>query len=642
MNDVYSLAQQVLEQELMAGMSQLLRGSLAKAVTWWGDKTFSDRAVANYCAYLVRRIGTFELFGAHRSVTISSAYVRLSLTQDIRRERFRSSKQIEQEVRYGSQPSDSPTGVDPIEAVVRSNGAFALLGQAGSGKTTSFRHIAVQAALGRIRGQTRLPLFLAVRDMHLPNLPSNELGGTRADERLHRHTNHIRAHLAELLKTFGVTEADRAVEGLLQSGRAMLLVDGLDEVASEHQDALRRELTEIRVRFPQAIVGVSARPLSLSVSMDGFQKWETLPLGPSERLLFIEKWFEPVNPVTGRALIKIAQADPRIIELGSSPLLLSILCALYNNDLQIPTQLDELYGRAVEGMLGGWDAFRTIARNTPLKGLSVRQRVTLVSYVAASLYEAGLLVFSSDSLYRDNVVRKICARLKIAPIDADDLLNSLFNDFGVVVERSPGLYTFSHLTIHEYLVARHAVNSREESKLITHALDPGWVVVFSLVAGMLHDATAFLSELVPMLLRPTPQAMVLLKSLWSASPTCDESRRRELEQMIAHYIAKHVAEVREHTGNWVIDDGVLHIVSKVNPLLAPRVSVKQGFHQGQALEDLATCLPIYIELLIVIGRDTKSLGLVGSPLDRFLSEGGWSVKSVNCDRSVTPPRHPSW
>jgi len=258
---------------------------------------------------------------------------------------------------------------------------------------------------------------------------------------------------AEFLEWLEVPESRRVIERLLRSGSCMLLVDGLDETSEEHQRSVIREVLDLRAKYDESLICISSRPFSLSIGLVGFTKWETLPLSSEDRRAFVEKWFDSVDSEKGGRLLEQCKTRPEMLDLGSSPLLLSLVCALYYNDLDVPSDPDELYARSIEGLLGGWDAFRNIARQSILADLSIRRRVILLSWIAAILLENGKLVFSCDDVDQTECLVHAARALRIDPPPSEELLPSLFNDFGILVERSPGLYSFSHLTLHEYLVA---------------------------------------------------------------------------------------------------------------------------------------------------------------------------------------------
>jgi predicted NACHT family NTPase len=202
---------------------------------------------------------------------VEDSYVRVNITGRPDREIYRDRNVLTFELmkeRAGVSPNESHRPITAIDAIEQSQDGFALLGSPGSGKTTAFRHIAVHIARGTpLRGRTRLPLYLAVRDME-------------------KSTETIIEAARQFFLFLRVTEPNRVVDALLYSGDVIVLVDGLDETTAEHQRLLIGELAELQAHYSNVIFCVSARPHSLSKGLPLFTKWETLPLNMEERIEF--------------------------------------------------------------------------------------------------------------------------------------------------------------------------------------------------------------------------------------------------------------------------------------------------------------------------------------------------------------------
>ena len=501
-------------------------GELNEASEAWFQKTkLLTVGRENYANFMANKVGIFPLFATNKSASVDTAYIRVDVSTDIERDRYRSRVQIERDLKRRRLGADADhqrrqSGETPIGAISSTSGGFALIGMPGSGKTTIFRSIAVQSARGKpIRGRARIPIYLAVRD-----LSSDSQGIADACE--------------ALFKDLGIKESGRVFESLLKSGNCIILLDGLDETSNTHRTALLQELLELKAKHNSCVYCISARPFSLSVGIPDFLKWETLPLSFSERLSFVKKWFSLVDPSKGERLIEKSQSRPEILDLGSNPLLLSIVCALFHNDLDIPSETDELYERAIHGLLGGWDAFRNIARNTILASVPIKKRLVLVSWLGASLYQAGKLVFTPAEVTATKILSQASEVLQISPIDSDDLLETLYNDFGLLVERSPGLYSFSHLTIHEYLVAKYIVDNRQEIELLnSFRSDQKWEQIVRLVAKMLPSADVFMSNLQDRKALEDPDRVRLLESVWLSKPICSLDLRKKLLTQMAMKIS---------------------------------------------------------------------------------------------------------
>jgi predicted NACHT family NTPase len=117
--------------------------------------------------------------------------------------------------------------------------------------------------------------------------------------------------------------------------------------------------------------------------------------------------------------------------------------------------------------------------------------------VAAEYFERGEIFFRQSDL-----ARRISAFLKNLPggeaadeSDGEVVLKAVEAQHGLFVERAHGIYSFSHLTLHEYFTARYIVDHVADGaleRLITqHLTDDRWREVFLLTASMLSEADAF-------------------------------------------------------------------------------------------------------------------------------------------------------
>jgi predicted NACHT family NTPase len=477
------------------------------AETWFQRlrlKTF-DRDF--YADYILRNVGMFPLFGTTKSASVEDAYVHVMVTADIERMRYRSVHDIDAALRRQrlGDARSSASDTDLLSVINLTQADVALTGLPGSGKTTALRWLAVAAAKGAtVRERRVMPIFLTARDMALELVT-------------------IKTGAQSFLRSLGVSETDRVLEKMMKRGDLMILLDGVDEVAAEYQRRLLMEVSELRADFPRTVIVVSARPYSLDVDLAGMKKCETMPLSGSARQELVRKWFEATDADKGQRLLSECKGSPDLLDLGSSPLLLSMICALYANDLKIPTEQDELYARLTEGLLGAWDAFRNVARQTVLRDYTVRRRVTLATWIAAETFDAGRRVFGGSDLTSLGTLERFGEAVRMPRLSADDVLRALFNDFGILVERSPGLFSFSHLTFQEYLTAQYIVENRRELPLLERGRDAEWFEVIRLVAKMLPRADAYMARLTAATDVTDKYALGLLRACWATHPLCDRS-----------------------------------------------------------------------------------------------------------------------
>lgn len=473
-----------------------------------------------YADYVTRNVGTFPLFGTTQHASVETAYVKIGLSDRLERERYRSAADIEAALRdqqsgRAADPTREASSRTLLEVLDNGGVAVALLGNPGSGKTTSLRHVAVELAKGaQVGGKRLIPLFLSVRDLAVDSRSVEDAS-------------------VAFLEWLDVVEPHAVYRALLRAGDVAILLDGIDEAEPSFQTKLLHEVSKIRENFKTVVICVSGRPHTLGAALPGFEKWETLPLAWDERLSLVATWYKAVDEAKGAKLLAECADNPGLLDLGTNPLLLSIVCALYYNDLKIPQEPDELYARTIDGLLGAWDAFRNIARHTPLRELSVRRRAVFVSWIAAVMFERNKLVFSPRDMADTRVLIRFAESTHTPELESDAVLASLYNDFGILIERAPSLFSFSHLTFHEYLTAQYIVDNRRELGCLRHRTNGVWREVIRLVAKMLPNANIYMAALTDGTDLANAQDVKLLAAAWQMGPICSRDEIYKSMKVIA-------------------------------------------------------------------------------------------------------------
>ena len=122
---------------------------------------------------------------------------------------------------------------------------------------------------------------------------------------------------------------------LLQQGRFLLLIDGLNELSSE--DA-RQAVARFETDFSQVSMIFTTRELGMGSGPRLEKKLEMLPLTATQMREFVRKYL----PKSGDTLL--GQLKDRLQEVAETPLLLKMLCKVFAlNTQQIPKNKGELF-----------------------------------------------------------------------------------------------------------------------------------------------------------------------------------------------------------------------------------------------------------------------------------------------------------
>ncbi|KAM3096256.1 type II toxin-antitoxin system HicA family toxin [Phormidesmis sp. 146-35] len=153
-------------------------------------------------------------------------------------------------------------------------------------------------------------------------------------------------------------------------------------------------------------------------------------------------------------------------ELAQTPLLLTLLCLVFDDSQAFPKNRAVLYGDVLDVLLKKWAAEKRIQRDPIYKDLSVALEEMMLGEIAYAGFVRNRLFFS-----RREVVQQICTFLESnlnAPkhLDGKEVLKAIQIQQGILVERAADVLSFSHLTIQEYLVAQHIADHNLIEELV--------------------------------------------------------------------------------------------------------------------------------------------------------------------------------
>ncbi len=249
-----------------------------------------------------------------------------------------------------------------------------LLGKPGAGKTTFLKYLTLQAIQGRLTdcaGTTdkRLPVFIGLKDF----------SESKHDEILDFITHEFSICRFPDAKPF--------ITRLLEQGKFLLLFDGLDEVHKGKVDVVQRQIRDFADQYSDNQFIISCRIAAYNYYFTRFTDIELADFDDDHIKLFVGKWFEKDASKAERCMDKLfLEENEPIKELGSVPLLLTLLCIAFKETADFPQNRAELYKDAIEALLRKWDATRNIQREEIYRHLSAKRKQDLFSQVAAKTY----------------------------------------------------------------------------------------------------------------------------------------------------------------------------------------------------------------------------------------------------------------
>ena len=428
---------------------------------------------------------------------------------------------------------------------------LAVIGAPGSGKTTLLHYTAVRlaevlarddraqlAALGLADDLAAVappvPLLLPLRELgsYVGACNTRELAG--AGPRL------LLDCLANYYARFELDLPPDFFSRLCEAGRALLLLDGLDEVASSDDRAFASGVVRAFAgRYPACRYVVTARVAAYQGDAQigaGFRICTVADLDAEQQQRFIANWSGALHRllyhVQGDELERRTQryaddlwqaleANERVRELASNPLLLTVVAVIFYNNYVLPEDRAALYEECVEVLLRGGrgKADRPGQQRRDYGGRAEltmgldpkREILAAVAYHMHQRGEAGLFI------HRDDLVREVAEALRGRYPEPDALAKTFVAELpvhiGLLDEREPDRYRFSHLSFQEFLAARHIAEATEErwDELLDRSGDSWWRETILLCAGHLSQERCwrFLGRLIERGDTPTERVLAL-------------------------------------------------------------------------------------------------------------------------------------
>jgi HEAT repeat protein len=454
-----------------------------------------EKILDNYKNSLEKKVSKIRLLGDNKEYDLTEVFVDLIITEQYERPSF-SVKSLDEykgmmdyELRkkrilfsdYYQKENNNKNkeGKDNKEKIIKkikpddllksNKKTTIIVGAPGSGKTTLLKYLVHKT----LQDQECFSIYLELKGIQRQNFIDTD----RFEDIVFYEA---------IISPLGINDKEeqknihKKLRDKLNDGKIAFFLDGLDEmrtIDNDHHTISLRDLFNKFIRMDiihNNLVIVTTRPYALKERYEQVQEMEIASFNMEQIKQFINHYYSKDNHHVTKNFLKDLSIRTEIQELARVPLILGFLLQEYIESKSFSENKLDLYKNIVTRLNNKLDEVRGIKR-------SFKITYPLFRYeIIANLAFSGLFNFNEDILNRlvftdDQIldeVKKYCydkPELKLNPYDLveDIKATALLREIG------NGRYSFTHLTLQEYLAATILVKDENLSKLFCQAyFDP--------------------------------------------------------------------------------------------------------------------------------------------------------------------------
>jgi formylglycine-generating enzyme required for sulfatase activity len=421
-----------------------------------------------------------------------------------------------------SLPEEGKSRPLPALEAAAVNQRLVLLGDPGSGKSTFVSHLAHCLAahglepdagwLAHLPGWPQpevVPIVIVLRDFARWLAGRSE---TEAKVKGKAEPSVVWEFIGVRLKAQNLDFAADALHQALEAGQALVLFDGLDEIAGRAPArAVRDAVAAFAGRYDSSRYLVTCRTLSYQGAdwqLPGFAAHELAPFNEEKISRFVSAWYaelaeqgvvraEDVAALT-RSLNKALHRSD-LWRLAPNPLLLTVMALVHTHKGRLPDARALLYEETIDILLWRWEQIKAggdTEERPPLRQLLLqanRSDVDLKRVLWRLAFEAhaqGGAGGDGEAVADIGEMRLLKELGSLCCGDlgwAQQVVEAMKLRAGLLIERQPEVFTFPHRTFQEYLAGAHLAAQADFARRAAGLVSEGaqWREVITLAAGKL-------------------------------------------------------------------------------------------------------------------------------------------------------------
>jgi HEAT repeat protein len=394
-----------------------------------------------------------------------------------------------------------------------------VLGNPGIGKTVALAHLALLAArrspeMGSLN--QHLPVYLHAADLPLPLAENKELLSVLIDG------------AAENVSPLTLPSLGKLLKNEFEAGRALLILDGLDELPPNEINQVVQYLKALLQKYPENRIVVAASPdyydglVSMGLAPVAINAWNL-----TQRNEFLHRWSKLWEKFIYRQHPDTEEIDSLLLnywlkdqDIFASPLEITLkVWAAYAGDALGPGSLDAIEAyllRMTSELPSAREGLGQIAAQNSVQmryAFSLREADKIVAAPLAPV-ETSLEVFEKTSNSEpglqkpENQEKDKKAKPEQEAVTIQHILSDLKN-LGLIVPRKGARFSLVHPTISAYLAGGWLASCGEWEVLLTQ---PDWTGKTAALRylGVFADLSFYVSSLLDHTEDPTQRKKLMV------------------------------------------------------------------------------------------------------------------------------------
>ncbi|NEQ52167.1 MAG: NACHT domain-containing protein [Leptolyngbya sp. SIO3F4] len=346
-----------------------------------------------------------------------------------------------------------------------------IYGEPGSGKSTYLKWVALKCRAGELLS-SYIPIFIEIR----------QFAATSPEETL---VTFIR----EQFNQYNISSED--TYNLLKGGNVIFILDGFDETPMQEWNRIKNAIEEVLLVYSECRFLCSSRLATQFPFFNGFQKIIIAPFESTQKIpQFIEQWFRQAGKKSTMATAMMDKLRSKefhgVRELARRPILLKMLCIIFEFQEDFPTKRAEVFSMGIDRMMNSTHKVETHIDKIPtLEKHHVENILRRIAnhFFVESDFKLLFQITEVERIIEDYFIEVYGIHRDVIP--ASTILNGIEQSTGLIVRWAQNLCAFSHLTYQEFFVANNLVRNQEQHVVYQHIQDSRWNFVIGLVAELL-------------------------------------------------------------------------------------------------------------------------------------------------------------